>query len=1205
MTSLSEAFWRRLPLRRRRSWRYISPRRHGVGVTILALLVGLLYAYVYLTNDARIRRHAKRYLRQFSGGQVVLAGARFRLFGGIELTGVKAYVPGQTYPEPFFSASKVVLRHRPWSLFTRGRLQPTEIVCVEPTVFLVKDMDTNRWNLSALMDRLRSRGPSVRSDAAASLPRITVLRGALLVVQQEKRLRLPGEKITVGMSLVPVGPNSYRVQYEETLVPGRRLLGRHRMWGVAELRLAGPVSFRLVEGRSPIELVSVLPQYRKWRDRYKVTGEVQVVGSPQAGAKGGAYEFQLAGASLELPPEEGGVGLHNVSGILRFERDPATGGRDCVTLRNVTGRVPQAGQANLRMSGQYEGYGAGSPFDVEIWIEDIVLPGGNDIAGPLGDVLASIRQRYEATGKFDVWARLSRKPGGALACEGVARPEGMTVKYSRFPYRLDDMRGEIHFTEQGITRFGLRGSRQAATARIDGVLGRHEGRRTWDVTVLAENVPATEELRQALPRGAADVWDDLRPAGTAGAKVRVYRGPGDPHEQTEVTIRMDGAASFSYRPFPYRLEKVSGEAVVVGDTMTIQSVRGQRGDMWCSVNGTVSGIHAGRPEAQVTVIAHKLPLDEVLAGALGDDGAAAFGRFGLRGTANRVTAVVKKSPGKDADYVVEVKLREEDAATFRADLFPYDVTGVAGEVTIVPGRAVLNVLTGRHGPASVALTGQVLLEAGEAVPNRGTSRLELQPVLDVHVLAKNLPFDKPLYDALPEPVKASWDFVSPSGQAELVDLTILTRAPRRAGQADYRLVVNARDMGFVCRAFPYPLRHVSGQAIARPGRIDLAGLRARQGEGAEIRVDGHVDVADERIDADLTIQAEALPVDADLLKALPGDLAPLVARVRPGGSCNVCLKPLRVQATGATAATGPASRPRHPPAPATWQAEGSLAVASVTADLGFGRKVLTGRVAGKAARVREGVTVDAQAEVASVRVGKGMLTQLRGRVVKPSPSARQVRIDQMEARAHGGLVTGFAEVELSDPLKFGLRLAVENLRLSDLVAAGLGGARPEQMQGLLTGNLELRTAGADRQAAGTLRIGQGQLYELPVLLGLFHVIYLALPQKGAFSEGGLTYHLRGDTLILREVYLTGSALSVVGSGTMDLKTERLNLTFLGGPPKRRLRLSGLEGLLGTVAKEILEVRVTGTLSHPVRRTVPLRSLKGALERLLDPDADAK
>ena len=133
-----------------------------------------------------------------------------------------------------------------------------------------------------------------------------------------------------------------------------------------------------------------------------------------------------------------------------------------------------------------------------------------------------------------------------------------------------------------------------------------------------------------------------------------------------------------------------------------------------------------------------------------------------------------------------------------------------------------------------------------------------------------------------------------------------------------------------------------------------------------------------------------------------------------------------------------------------------------------------------------------------------------------------------------------------------------------------------------------------------MRVSNAKLHKLPVPLDLLTIVFLSLPPGSAFSDGLFHYHVRGDRLQLDEIHLLGSQVSLVGSGTMSLKTQELNLTFLSSPG-RLPRLSGLVGeVLDGIAREVMEIRVTGTLSEPKMRTRPLRTLSEVVREMIHP-----
>jgi len=544
--------------------------------------------------------------------------------------------------------------------------------------------------------------------------------------------------------------------------------------------------------------------------------------------------------------------------------------------------------------------------------------------------------------------------------------------------------------------------------------------------------------------------------------------------------------------------------------------------------------------------------------------------------------------------------------TVRPEVFPYEITHTSGTLTIRPDRVIVNTLKGRHGKTLIEAKGLVHL-------------YEKDIGLDMHFAARDVGFDKDLSDALEPRLKKVWRQLSPAGQGD-ISLVVRKNTPQRPKELDYQLDLLAKGMEITYSGFPYTFRGIRGQATARPGRIELTSLTFGSGK-MRGRLNGTLASDDKTDRAELTVEATGVPIDAPLLAAMPEDLAPLTSRVKVGGTCNLSIAPLTLVRKRPAPATMPASAPAGQgasPLPAdgadaaaqtTWAVKGNLTLFGAMIDLGPGHETLFGKVAGSAQRTAEGLGLQAGINLKSVAMGHRRLTDLSGKLHK-TPVSPRVRVNDLSAWAHGGQLAGRAEIELSQPPRIGVSLAVKGIRLDDLFNAGI--TDPDKrvdVKGLLDGNVQFTaTAGnkPTRQATGVLRISEGKLVKLPVFLELLHVVYLTLPGDTAFTDAFVEYHLRGPELLFREIHLDGPALSLVGSGTMDMDTRTLNLNFLSGPPGKMPRIRSLaDELFEGLVREIAEIRVTGTARKPITKTVPLPSLEDAVRRLIRPGGDKK
>jgi hypothetical protein len=155
----------------------------------------------------------------------------------------------------------------------------------------------------------------------------------------------------------------------------------------------------------------------------------------------------------------------------------------------------------------------------------------------------------------------------------------------------------------------------------------------------------------------------------------------------------------------------------------------------------------------------------------------------------------------------------------------------------------------------------------------------------------------------------------------------------------------------------------------------------------------------------------------------------------------------------------------------------------------------------------------------------------------------------------------------------------------------------------MTGCLRLTGTAGDndsRRGAGKVHIERAKLRQLPVMLGFLNVMNLSVPSETTMTSAELEYLLRGHVLTLREMYLQSPSISMVGSGSVDTKTGKLNLLFLSGPPRKLPRLSALERALERISSELMAVKVTGTVSKPRVQNSSFHSLEDPLRDIMNP-----
>ncbi|QOJ03355.1 MAG: AsmA-like C-terminal domain-containing protein [Planctomycetia bacterium] len=1211
--------------RRQRRRRWIERRavdRHPVSLTryraslamLLFILLGGIW-YTAMTRDRAIQQRVVEFLQDATGCEVRVGSARFSLFGGITLRDVRIATPYKPELDPraidpddrqIVSAESIQLIHNPWLLFI-GRLRVEELIAVEPRIRFLQNVDTGAHNWQFFGRSERPRGaaggghrPKVRVRSARAIV-ASLSHDAAPVVREEE--------LDADVRPHPTSETGYFIEvrrYSEpaehaTVVfdPGAKTVTNAPFVDARTVRLQLPKAaqqlFEQIDLQGDVKLTRMTYEASAAMERnYEIALRNVRCRIPLSMLRSGITATQPANATAAGLPEgfDSAVTMTGVQGRLkwsgtRLELDVAGMVNDATC--QLEGTVDAADRPLGEMG-----------FDVRFTAAALPAPEGPVRAELLHDpsvpyVLRAIFVDYDPHGVFDVDLQLRRAPGehASLDLHGTLKPLGVRARSAWFPYEVTDLTGLLRFDGPIVRIEGLNGRHGPAALSFHGTV---DQRRFWSqvaVDIRGRNVPLEDELRDALSPHHQAAWRRITPTGAVDLNVRLERaGSADESQQPPWRTRVDVspvtcAFSIANR---YEISDVCGRLAIEDDLVEIHELVGRRGDAVIRLHGRTAFHPDAPPESELTVQAFGVPLDDALASILPPEGRGAFAQFQPSGRVDVNGTILLRRTEPTALYDLRLTLR--DGLICYRD-FPYRVEDVTGDVLIQPEGVSILRAQGRHGQAAICVTGDVRRrdDGGFAA--------------DLSLACESLPLDQDLYTAFPASLQSVWQALNPSGTvAARTHLHCLARDGKL--QTHHQTHLTVRESAARLDALPLPLTGLSGEVRIGPQRVEILGLTGRLGDG-RFRVTGDIDLSAPRPAGLLSLRATDLKLDDSLFAALPGDLCTALRSVQARGTVDLYLDPLRF---------APDATDRM-----TWYFDGSLTIRGGQADLGLAIRDAAGSVRGSG-RVDpvEGVSLNLRAALRTIALAGWPLEDLTANVLMEA-GRHNVQIDEAAAGLYGGQVTGVAEIDLGrgEP-RYRASITAHDLQVNQYLAASEPAkADPEpsgrsatsrtaatnrtrsdmlQARGDIYGNLILRGRGgtaAYREGAGELYVRSAQIWKLPLLFAIFQVLNLT-PDENVFHDGRLKFFLSKNTLTLQTIDLQGRAVSFVGGGTMNLATRELDVTLLAGSPVR-IRVPFLTDLLEGASRELMEVRLRGTVEEPTIHPQPLRSLKEILRGL--------
>jgi hypothetical protein len=804
-------------------------------------------------------------------------------------------------------------------------------------------------------------------------------------------------------------------------------------------------------------------------------------------------------------------------------------------------------------------------------------------AAPLADQSAGLRGRVD----LDWTASGSLTAIEAAAFRVVGTLDGGHFEHASLPQAVSDISAAFAADRAGIVCERLEGHSGSTLLRASGRMSGWDGGADFDLVLEAERLLVGRHWEPFLPASLAPQWSKLLPAGEVDLRAQVVRRAG--RISPDVSVRCRNV-SLTYYRFPYRVDRTVGTVTFAAGSVAMH-LTGLAGGHPVHVEGTIDTAAAGYP-GRVEVRGEGMRIDDALLDALPARNADIVRKLRATGTFD-FAFVHERDPRLERGFSNTLGLRLTRCTMAYAG-FPYPLSNVGGLVRMEGQRWTIRDVTGTNDTGLVRCSGT--LEPDGA----GGGELTL------HLTGTGVVLEPELRDALPPGMRRIWDDVDPRGTAEFT-----ARVRHRVGARQTDVELEATPLGDTVSIepawFPYRLEQLRGRLAWKDGRLRFEGVRgvhARTTVSTEgscrFTPDGGWHVSFERLTAD------RFRADHDVLRALPAGLQQAVAGVRLKGLLSVdgaidiySTAPREVAVAGGRTVLVPG------PAAAAWDMQVDMEQAAL--DVGVPLEHVHGGIRLRGAS--DGTAWRSFGEIAiDSALWKGLqVTGLRGPLLIDPSGARfgapatlpgePAAARRLTCRLGGGTLQLDGSVAAGDAGRFAVGVSLADVDLGRLAADLAGGSTVSR--GRLHGAVEVsgsRAGSHSLSGRGQLRLRDADLYELPVIVALLKILRVKAPDRTAFESGLVDFRIEGPRAYLDTIELSGTAISLVGAGEIDLDSN-IQLTFRPIMGESETQLPAMKRLLGGASGQFMLVRVDGTLAEPVTSTEAFPTLAAAVQQL--------
>ncbi|HCO93457.1 MAG TPA: hypothetical protein DIU00_05815 [Phycisphaerales bacterium] len=761
---------------------------------------------------------------------------------------------------------------------------------------------------------------------------------------------------------------------------------------------------------------------------------------------------------------------------------------------------------------------------------------------------------------------------GHLSCKDVA------FSYYKFQYPIEHLAGKIDFTTNSVKLNNLSGKHGDVEYFFDGSCKNFGPNIEYNIRITSDKVPFDSDLYDALSTKQKKFWSAFSPTGHASVNLLLKR-QSEMYKEVELTVGLNDAEA-AYSQFPYQLKNLTGNLFFNKNKVKFLNVVSRVSESKITLDGDVETRGDDQPPIyDFEIETDNIPLDINLEAALTEKQKNLYRKYCPVGIADGKIMISTQDSGP-ADFTADLSFKN---ASLKSDQFPFPISDITAKAVFTPHLITVKEFSGSYGGDSVSSTGQIHLDQ-----EYRQSRYQLAIKLEQTLLNDDL------FNLLPDSMGKIISELKPDGRINLIaDIN----KEGLAEPVDYSITVECLGDSVTIPKFPYPLKDITGTLTIKDNSIKLKDIAATivdnvpaTEDDATVILNGEAILADNTLSGiHLYLTAKDIFFDDRLNLILPERVHSLYNRLLPAGRFDLDLEKIGLSRVDDG-----------------WKSidfagdiifnDCSLEIDGTKTELNAALKTEGIYQTGEGLSSFQGAF-----DGGTIKVKGKSFTNLKADILY-DPNSQNWSTKDLIADFYGGKLKG--KFELKQPVEqageYVLETGFDNVDLKQFLSDAKSGKTPEEghTSGKMNGSLSLNARLGDSSSRiGTCRlsISDMQVGKLSPLSKILQVLQLSGPEDYAFDRMYVDSYIKQDGLFVENLDLAGKSLAFSGSGSMDLKSQSINLALTA----RGKRLatddpSIFQSLTEGLGQAVVRMDVTGNFHDPKVTTKPLPLLEQTL-----------
>jgi len=483
-------------------------------------------------SEERLIAYAVRTVERLSGATLTVGRADIDFAGELTFRDVSIRVPNDKLRAdgPFNADdTKLLDAHSLTITFRRAgvfghRIKLQAITIDQPTVSLARATDIGKWNWQLLFADATTQ-PTATAPTFAVGPELHIRNGTVNLHEIVAGERLLRGTLYFAADALPT-KTSYRIDVDTWT---RADAGPHVTMEF------DPRTGQVLSGAIPsidwrnIELTIPQP-YRDWCRKFELAGKLGMIDA-QTGSTGARTTLVLENVSARVPlsaqesqhPDRPWfVTLQQLNGRIVFEKDRATIERMTGMLNGAPCQV--SGFTTLAGSATQLGY------DLSIKTTNLHLPDYTqpDVREKVDRDAPAAMQKllyaFRPIGPIDAEVAFRKRADSTAPAEynGVIRLRKTSLEYWRFPYRVDNLEGDLELIDGEFHLKQLKAVMGKNVVDVNGRVSSLAPESEVDLDIRCSHLPLDDKLYAPLSDRLKGIWRSFGPSGAAKTRIQLF-----------------------------------------------------------------------------------------------------------------------------------------------------------------------------------------------------------------------------------------------------------------------------------------------------------------------------------------------------------------------------------------------------------------------------------------------------------------------------------------------------------------------------------------------------------------------------------------------------------------------------------------------------------------------------------------------------------